>query len=451
MIVIYLIIALSILIFVHEFGHFIAARFFNIRVEKFSIGFGPKIAAFKKGETEYRISMVPFGGYVKMSGDEIGKVDRDDPAAFYNKPVWQRALVVLAGPFMNVVFSVVLMPLVFFVGFAEPAYLHQPPVVIGVKEETPAKASNIEKGDVVKKVDGRDAATWGDALERINIAVAEGRPNIIFEVERAGHIIVKEVPLEGVKDDPRGIGIEPLLFIANEAVLDKIVAGSPADKAGLEPSDRVFSVDGKPVSDWTDMLMAINGSGGREILVKIGRGEKVMEIHITPTLDKLSGRYTIGVQMDYAKRGLPMTTVRYGVTRSIKLGMERVQDTVSLTFFILGKLFTGQLSYRALGGPIGIAKVVAVAAKYGIGNFIMFLGFLSFQLGILNLLPIPVLDGGHLVFFGVEAVRGRPLGERAMMIVQNIGLAIILLLITIVTINDMRNIEFFRQMINRFF
>lgn len=444
--VVYFIIALSLLVLVHELGHFLAARRLGIGVEAFSVGFGPKLFSFKRGETEYKLSCVPFGGYVKLRGDDRSESDPNDRKCFYARPVSHRMFVVLAGPFMNILTAAVLIPVAFMVGIFEPKYLHEEPRLIGVKPGTIAAEAGMMPQDIIKRINGIPVGNWGDVLGMIDFASSAE-----IEIERDGNKILLHIDTSRAKDDPRGVGFEPLLFIANEPRIDKVMAGSPADKAGLRPGDIILDIDGKWVEDWTDMVMMIGTSGGNEMNVKVKRDGDVLELKVLPTFDKYLGKYTIGVQKDYSGRDLPMILVRSSLLEAIGKGFKRFLSDTILTIHIILKLFTGGLSIKMLSGPLGIAKVVTVAAKYGIGNFILLLTFLSIQLGILNLLPIPVLDGGHILMFSIEGLRRRPLSDRASAIIQNVGLAFIVFVMLMVTINDIRNIEVVRRLIGRLF
>lgn len=449
MTLIYFIIALSILIIIHEFGHYIVARLSGIRVEKFSVGFGPKIWSKKKGDTEYKVSILPFGGYVKMSGDDPSEVDKEDEKAFYNKSVLTRAKVVAAGPLMNLILCVVLMPMVFMIGKSEPAFLGQSPVVIEVRADSPAEKAGIKKGDLFVKVNGAPVSDWEGVLDDVLVSVNQ---DITFTIERSGELLEKTARIESIPDGRGGyLGVEPPLFIGNEAVADNVRTGSPASKAGIEPGDEIVAVNDKPIIDWTDMVVAVNESDGREIEMTVKRNGETLTLSIIPEYDEKIGRYLIGISKDMSMRDIPMVEVRYGFFESIKEGLKEVGRLAAMTFRVLGKLITGKLSYKTLGGPIQIAQATAAAAKSGLASFLFFLSFLSMQLGILNLLPIPVLDGGHLVFFGIEAVRRKPLSERVQGIATNVGLALIILLLVFVSINDIMHIESVRNFLDKFF
>jgi regulator of sigma E protease len=449
MTVVYFIIALSILIIIHEFGHYIVARLSGIRVEKFSVGFGPKIWGIKRGDTEYKVSLLPFGGFVKMSGDDPADVDKDDKKAFYNKSVFTRARVVAAGPIMNLILCIILMPIVFMIGKSEPAFLHDAPVITEVRADSPAAKAGIDREDVIIKVGDKEVKDWKDVLDDVLVSSDQ---DLTITVSRGGAYLEKTVHIVSIADGRGGyLGVEPPLFIGNEAVADGVRAGSPASKAGIEPGDTVVAIDGQPIGDWTDMIVAVGQSKGSEVEFTVKRADELLKLKLTPEYDEKMERYLIGVSKDMTKRDIPMVKIRYGFFESITEGWKEVGRLGGLTFKVLGRLVTGRLSYKTLGGPIQIAQATAAAARSGISSFLFFLAFLSMQLGILNLLPIPVLDGGHLVFFGIEAIRRKPLSERVQGIASQVGMALIILLLLVVSFNDLMHIESIRNILDKLF
>jgi regulator of sigma E protease len=445
----YFILGLGLLIFIHELGHFLMAKRAGIRVEKFSLGFGPRLIGFTRGETEYRVSALPLGGYVKMSGEEPeeGSIEPlDDPRSFSVQPLRKRALVVAAGPLMNLFLAFLLMPVVFLMGRMEPAFLTEPAVVLGVKKDSPAQKSGLEKGDRLLAVDGVPTPTWDEALQRILI-----NPERDVEVKwkkSSGQEEVKTVHLSTAREGKAGfLGVEPGLFIGNDPVADKVAPDSPAEKAGIQPKDRLLTINGEAIEDWQDMSDKIGKSNGKSVQIEVQRGSEKKTLSLTPEYNEAHKKWIIGitkeVQMDqFVKR-------RYGFFSAIHKGFQENLKLFGLTLEVLKKLFTFQLSYKALGGPVQIAQATAQAAKSGFGDFLYFLTFLSIQLGILNLLPIPVLDGGHLFFMGYEAVRRRPLSIRKRIIAQQVGMVILFTLMVLVTFNDIDSIWGIRKLFGK--
>lgn len=422
--VIVFVICIGILIFVHELGHFIAARTRGIRVLKFSLGFGPKIIGKKVGDTEYLISALPLGGYVKMAGENITEETSMAPDEFSAKSVSDRALVVLSGPIMNILIAFILMPLVFFIGIKMPAFLEEPPIVGFVEEGSPAESGGILVGDRILKIDGKNVSNWMDVGTIISTRPDLG---IKIKVERSGG--VQDVLLEKKGEAPHGeyAGILPDI----PAVIGKVNEGYPAEKAGLREGDRLIEIDGNPVGNWYQLSSYIRSHEEKDINITALRGDDTITVTVRPVRDKGTGYGVIGImnqQKTLAKK--------FGVIDSIKHGILRMYELTVLTFEVLARLLSLNLSIETLGGPILIAKLTGEAAQSGISDLIAFMAFMSLQLGILNLLPIPVLDGGWVVFLLIEKIKGSPISRRTMEIAQTVGFALLITLIIIVSYND---------------
>ncbi|MBL7684997.1 MAG: RIP metalloprotease RseP [Deltaproteobacteria bacterium] len=446
---IYFIVGLGLLIFIHELGHFLVAKKCGIRVEKFSLGFGPKILGFTKGETEYRLSLLPLGGYVKMSGEEPGENDIapiDDPRSFAAQSLPKRISVVLAGPAMNLLLAFVLMPLVFMIGRTEPAFLTQPAVIVGVKKESPAQKLNFEKGDQILSIDHKTTPHWNDALQTILM-----NPNRELDLvlrKKNGTEQNLKVALSSAQEGKIGfLGVEPSLFIGNDPVIDQVAPDSPADKAGLKSKDKILSIAGQAIETWQEMSEQIAKSEGKTISLEILRSEQKLNVSLVPQYSEANKKWILGVTKEV--RSEDFVKHRYGFVDAIKKGFEETGRLFGLTFEVLKKLFSFQLSYKALGGPIQIAQATSQAAKSGFGDFLFFLSFLSLQLGVMNLLPIPVLDGGHFFFMLYEAIRRKPLSVQKRLIAQQIGMALLFTLMILVTINDIDSVWGFKKMFSK--
>lgn len=438
MTIIYFIIALGLLIFVHEFGHFIVAKRRDIKVEVFSLGFGPRLIGFKIGETDYRISLLPLGGYVKMLGEDASDENaKGDPRSFAAKSIWSRTKVIAAGPIMNLFFCLLVMPIVFMIGREEPQFLKEPPVIINVRAESPATAAGLESGDKILSVDGAEVKTWEDLLNKI---IINPGATLSFRIERGGNSFTRDVAVDEIPELKGGyVGIEPMFFFGNEAVIDAVKPGGPADRAGLKSGDMVKSFAGKEIKDWLDLSAKVDESKGEASEIVIVRDGQEMQFTFAPVFDESFHRWLIGISKD-RKSGVPMQMVRYGFFDAVKIGTLENIKLAELTLDVLKRLVTLKLSYKVLGGPIIIAKTSAVAAAGGISAFLYFLCFLSLQLGILNFLPIPVLDGGHIMFLGIEAVMRRPLSERVRSVADQAGFVLLIALMILVTYNDLNNI-----------
>ena len=448
MTILFFLIALGVLIFIHEFGHFIVAKRQGIRIETFSLGFGPCLIGFKWGETDCRLSLLPLGGYVKMLGEDPSEEGAlEDPRSFACKSVWQRTKVVAAGPLMNLVLCMVLMPIVFMIGRPQPVYLDQAPVITQVRAASPADAAGFKKGDIIVAVDGHRVAHWESVLQKV--LLSSTGTVLAFDIERGGavqHVTAKVADMPEMQGGY--LGIEPGLFFGNEATVDDMAPGGPAVKAGLEKGDRVLKYNGAPVADWFDLIAKVQAVKGAPAIVAIERAGAPQRFTVTPEYSKDLDRWLIGIRKDRTA-GVPMVTKQYGPIAAIVKGTQESWRMCVLTLDVLKRLVTFQLSYKVLGGPIIIAKTSAAAAASGLSPFLFFIAFLSMQLAILNLLPIPVLDGGHLFFFGIEAVRRKPLSIKVREIAAQVGFVMLMALMLLVTINDINHVWGIKNIVGR--
>ncbi|MBI5299071.1 MAG: site-2 protease family protein [Deltaproteobacteria bacterium] len=497
------IIAFGILVLVHEFGHFWIARRRGVAIEKFSIGFGPKIFGFhyrglrrslrrqsrqslplnapsglidSKG-TDFCISLIPLGGFVKMKGDEDeSQVSPDDKTAFVNKSVKARSAIVMAGPFMNLLLSFIVMPLVFLIGKQEPAFFKEPPVIERVLPGSPAEKSGLGIGDLIVAFDGKSVATWEGLLEAIAITAPNKTLNL--EIERGPWIMdhgprtKKEIVVE-TATLPGGegsyLGIEKYFGKAPSAIVKEIMPESPAADAHLQAGDQITLVGGQPIDSWDGLIHAVNVHQGEAIQIEVLRvlrseqseregaaptalplegatrapiKEVRQNLTIQPKWDAEAKRWMLGIKGPETMEMGPLQIRHYSFLGAIEAGCKTNIRNILLTFQVLKKLVTFELSYKNLGGPVQIAYSLSKAAASGVADFLYFTAFLSIQLAVLNILPIPMLDGGHLLFFMIEAVRKRPLSLKIRIIAQQTGLVLLLTLILLVTFNDLKRLFF---------
>ncbi|MFH0798962.1 MAG: RIP metalloprotease RseP [Pseudomonadota bacterium] len=448
MTIIYFIIALGLLIFVHELGHFIFAKRAGIYVEAFSLGFGPRLFGIKRGETDYRISLLPLGGYVKMRGEDASDEAAGDPRSFAAKSVWARVKVIIFGPLMNLFLCLVFMPIVFMIGRSEPVFLHETPALMGVRVGSPAAGAGFEKGDLIVSVDGKSAKSWEDVLNRVLLGPGS---KLKIETMRGGERIERSVTVGEMPELKGGyVGFEPMLFMGNEATIDGIRSQGPAAAAGLKAGDKVVSFAGEPVADWIDLSARVDANRGATAPIVVMRDGGTQSFQVTPVHSEEYGRWLIGISKD-RRSGVPMFVVRYGFINSIVMGTKENVKLAGLTMDVLRRLVTGKLSYKVLGGPIIIAKTSAAAAASGLSDFLYFLAFLSLQLSILNFLPIPVLDGGHLVFLGFEALFKHPLSVRIRSVADQVGFVVLISLMLLVTYNDIQNVWGIKEILKKIF
>lgn len=421
---------LGVLILVHELGHYVAARAFDIHVSRFSIGLGPKLLGFQHGETEFRISALPLGGYVKLTGmkemDLIEGADDDaisvDPArTFAAKPAAVRAIVLSAGVAMNVVLGVVL-----FAGFAlargMPA--SSEPVIGNVVAEWLSEGTqdlaSIPAGTRITRVGGRDVATMSDVTRAIMAAQAgdltfsfeHGAPITITIPERPQERQFLPVALEPVSDAPPVVGL--------------VKEESAAAEAGLQAGDRVLGIDDQPIATWQELSRIVQENPGRELTLHVQRDEDTFSSILTPATHRLGDRAlgSLGAYLDFAEDIAPRE--RVGPVAAAAYGFTQSWEIVTLMGSFVTGLFDGRHSAREVGGPIVIAQISGIASRAGVATLLFFAGLLSINLAIMNILPIPALDGGHLALIALEKVRGRPAGERAHAALGRLGFAMVL-------------------------
>ena len=422
------IVVLGLLIFIHELGHFAVAKFSGVGVEKFSLGFGPKIVGVKWGETEYLISLLPLGGYVKMVGESLGEdvSEENKKRSFTHKSVGTRAAIVAAGPFFNLVLAAVLMPLIFIIGVRVPAFLDDKPEIGFVVPDEPADAAGIKRGDLVTTANGKAIENWEQLADIL--ALSPDRA-VQLAIDRRGESFSTTIiPLANKETGAGYGGMLPQM----DPVIGEVAPGYPAKDAGLLPGDRILSVDGIEIAHWSELEELIRKSEGAGKAFVISRGGQTLTFDITPRLNEEAGVYLVGI----SRHEDPILR-RYGVVESIKKGTYTSYEMTSRLFMVLKGLVVGQYSLKTLGGPIMIAQVAGRAAESGISELLSLVAFLSLQLGIINLFPIPVLDGGHIMFFGIEAVTGKPLSEKFMSIAQQVGIVLLITLMVLVTYNDL--------------
>jgi regulator of sigma E protease len=415
--IVHSLIALGVLIFVHELGHFLVAKKGGIRVDRFSLGLGPKIFGFQHGETEYCLSWIPFGGYVKVAGmADVGTEEfRGEPWEFPSKPVWLRMAVIAAGPFMNFAFAFIAL-MVLFTAYGVETF---DSTLVETQEGSAAARAGILKGDRVTHIDGRPVENPYRLLTEL-----EARPGGIgLTVERDGAGF--ELQLGPGNDPYYGLQLMP------STAVGQVVADMPAATTGLKSGDRILSVGGVDVGDWDEMSTQIRRYPGQEIQLSWLRDGQRLESTITPATHESDGQAVgqIGI-----RPLIVHSTVGFG--NAIVMSAERVVTISWLIVDFIGEIFQGERSTEELGGPLRIAQMAGQSAEQGFKHFLGFMAMLSVNLAVINLLPVPVLDGGHLTFLTLEAIMRRPLSLRQRERLQQVGLMLMLGLMVLVTFND---------------
>jgi regulator of sigma E protease len=421
----YFLIALGVLVFVHELGHFLVAKWAGIRVERFSLGYPPKMIGFTWGETEYCLSWIPFGGYVKVSGlaDVGAEESAGEPWEFTSKPVWVRMAVIAAGPWMNFVFAFCAF-VVLFVGYGMETV---DSTRVNTKAETAAAIAGVHAGDVVRQVEEKSVANMYQLLT--SLASTEGSGTTLT-IERDGDLLEIKLP---ASEDPL-YGLDIVIPTTVGGVVDE----SPAAASGMADGDRILSVGGVAFDSWDDMRHEIRKHPAETVGITWDRRGQVMEAQITPN-SRQEGEAMFGEIGIRPER----ITAAIGFVESIQLSATSVYNSSWLILDFIGKIFSED-RYKELGGPIRIAKMAGDTAERGLQHFLSFLALLSVNLAILNLLPIPVLDGGHLTFLTLEAIMRRPLSVKIRELTQQAGLVLLLGLMVFVTFNDLNQLVFDR-------
>ncbi len=507
---------IGILVFIHELGHFMLAKWSGVRVEKFSLGFGKKLFGFTRGETEYLVCMLPLGGYVKMygegtegnfiidgvesdtradksgfkSGDRITKIgnvdlksyptwkkllfklqstpeetypveiERDDkkitidstpedftggdiysekeyPRGFSNQSIFHRLLIVIAGPMMNFLLPFIFLPLVFMIGINVPAYLEKEPVVGIIGSETEAAAAGFLKGDLITHINNKKVNNWRDVTLEI-----QTNPDVLINVGviRDGNPMELQVKTKATEQGIVTIGLGEVM----DAKVGATMSGTPAEAAGLIEGDKILKINDTAIRDWQHMSSIIKENADTEILMIVNRGGVEQEVKITPQVSADTGKGMIGIE--------PFTeeiVKKYGFFESIIKGIieaaNMIIEVTVLLFGFLFKLVTGKIALgtagKSLAGPILIAKISGSAAAGGIAQLLKFTSFISINLAIINLFPIPMLDGGHVLYLTLESIKKKPLSQRTMEISQRIGLTVLIFIMFLAIYNDISRVK----------
>jgi regulator of sigma E protease len=425
--------ALGVIIVVHEAGHLLVAKAFGVRVMTFSVGFGKRLWGFQRGETEYRVSAVPLGGYVRLGGESPEDVDPSDPREFLNKPRWQRILVYLAGPAANIILAILVFSVVFMVGIEVMSFPDMPALIGGVEASSSAAQAGLRRGDRILTVKGEPVESWQDVL--LGVMGSPDRP-VPLTIRRgqqtlAATVTPKLVPRYDVGD------LAGMIPMVRPQVIE-IVKGQPAEAAGFRPGDEIRAVDGKPVIDSQAFVDAISPRAGQQVGVQVLRDGRPLTLTVVPRNDNGSGR--IGVKIGFYQR--------FGPSRAFVEGTRYSVQTVEQIFQILGKIFTRQLSAKgALAGPLEIAKQSGEAARLGFKYLLQLMGFISISIAVMNLMPIPILDGGQIFILMVEGVIRRDLSLRLKEIISQVGFVMILLLMFVVIYFDLLKSDFVKHLL----
>ena len=445
--VISFIVAVSIIVTVHEFGHFIVARMLKVRVLRFSVGFGRPLFKYlsPKSDVEYVLAAIPLGGYVKMLDEREGEVpDSLKPYSFNRQSPYSRFAIAAAGPMFNFIFAIFAYAVMYFIGVQGML-----PEIGGVKQDSLAYEAGLAKGDVFLQVNDKKVHTWEDtSIELIDQGLKTGVVRIRkMDADRDVGDLMLDLSdtklLLGDGSPLEKIGVQPWT-LSLDAKLGKFVNGSPAKQQGFLEEDFILSVDGELVKDWSHWVELVRSNPNSTMNLRISRDGNEMEMPLTPSSETINGEEIgkIGAYpwVDQAEIDKRRITVQEELIPAINKGFSKTLDMSVLTVKLLGKLIIGEASVKNISGPISIAEFAGVSAQLGLATFLSTLAIISISIGILNLLPVPILDGGHLMYCLVEIVKGSPVSESTQLVGQKIGIFMLAGLMTLAFYNDFQRV-----------
>ena len=445
--VIAFVVALGVLIVVHEYGHYIVARLCGVKVLRFSVGFGRPLLTWRLGpdRTEWSLAAIPFGGYVKMLDEREGEVAPAElERAFNRQSVWKRFAIVVAGPVFNFVFAVLVYAGLFMYGLPEAR-----PILGEPAAGSTAAQAGLHAGDTVRAVNNEPITTWQELRWRILQAALQREAVNLETLNERGHISTVTLDLRGFpSNDVESDALERVglrLYRPPLApVLGQVVAGSAAEKAGLAAGDRIVRADGAPIPTWEAFVNVIRARPGTPLTLTVERAGTTRTVEIVPEAVNAGtsriGRIGAGPRQPDGYADKLLIRVQHGPLEALARGAAKTWDIAIFSLKMLGKMLVGEISWRHLSGPVTIADFAGQSAQLGWISYVTFLALISISLGVLNLLPIPLLDGGHLMYYAIEIIKGRPVSERFMELGQRVGLALLLVMMAFAFYNDLNRL-----------
>ena len=435
-------ITLGVLVVFHELGHYVIARLAGVKVLRFSVGFGSRVWSRRLGRdgTEWALSAIPLGGYVKMLDEREGHVDHADlPRAFNRQSVWRRIAIVAAGPLANLLLAVLLFAGTYVAGIpGQRALLAEPPA------STAAATADVRAGDRVVAVDGEPVGSWQEL--RWRIVRAQGQDTVTLALAReddAGAPVVRELSLAGMDADAwEGSPLAALGLRADlgAPIVDQVLPGKPAERAGLRSGDRIVAVDGTPMRSPADVAALTNAHPGDTLSYRVQRADATLDVPVAVESVDQNGRRVglagVRLRIDPEVAERASVIVRYGLGESLVQGARKTWELSAFTLRMLGRIVTGDASLRNISGPLTMADIAGQSAQAGMLVFVGYLALISISLGVLNLLPVPLLDGGHLLYYLAEIIKGSPVSDRAFEVGQRIGMAMLAVLMALALFND---------------
>ena len=443
------IVTIGILVTIHEFGHFQVARWCGVKVLRFSIGFGKPLwqKTFGKDKTEFVLAAIPLGGYVKMLDERELKEEENSinysevelQRAFNRQSVWRRIAIVLAGPLANFLLAIALYWGLFMLGVTGMR-----PIIGVVEENSLAAQASLKSGEIIQKVAGNLVSTWQEARWALLEESLESKTVEIEATNNNKELLQHTLSFDGTNNDAeidvlKKIGLEP--FKPNiPAVIGEILSDSAAEKAGFKLDDKILRIDGVEMDGWEQVVNNIKDNPSKPLQFELVRSQKIVHITATPESveegDETIGRLGAGVKLEQVELDNLLITLHYSPLISLQKAIVKTWDTSIFSLQMLGKMLTGKVSLKGISGPLTIADYAGKSANLGLITFLGFLALVSISIGVLNLLPIPVLDGGHLMYYIAEIFKGSPVSERTMLAGQKLGFGLLGLLMTIALFND---------------
>jgi regulator of sigma E protease len=428
-----MILVLGVIILVHEWGHFIVARLFGVRVDVFSIGFGPRLFGVKRGDTDWRVSALPLGGYVRMAGQDITDIDSGDakptgaPDELLSKKRWQRALISSAGPAVNLIFPLLLLGVYYAaVGLPSDSFLSKPVVVAGLPAAQQNTPAGLQVGDRIISVNGTKNPTW----EQAQTIALQAVPGSTLKLEVSNNGVTREAQIPASNNPfAHNFGYAPI-----PAAIGEVALGTPADHAGLHSGDVVRAVDGQKIQYWDQFVDFVRNSDGKTLHLDVDRKGQQLSLSVTPKQGVTDGAekyYQIGIQREFS-----LSYERVGPVEAFKAAGVQTASLVTQTVGVLGKLISGRYSVKQLQSVVGISRSAGEAVSQGAYAVIGFMALISVNLGILNLLPIPILDGGHILLLSLEGIRRRDFSLAFKERFIQVGLVFLFVILAYAVYND---------------